>query len=68
MSEAAAGSGDATGGKTAPMADKPAGVPGLLKTYPTKATPVFALQFTQRNLLLGTGALTLPSARRKPLN
>lgn len=56
-------------------ADRPAdaaqplpGVPGLLKTFRTKATPVFALHFTQRNLLLGTGALTLPPARRKPLN
>ena len=41
------------------------GMPGLLKTFHTKATPVFALHFTQRNLLLGTGSLTLPPVKRK---
>ena len=56
-------------GKSDPAADvqPPRSVPGLLKTFQTKATPVFALHFTQRNLLLGTGALTLPPLRRKPL-
>ncbi len=33
-----------------------------LQSFPTKATPVFAVKFTRRNLLLGSGALTL---RRK---
>ena len=33
-----------------------------LQSYPTKATPVFTVKFSQRNLLLGSGALTL---RRK---
>ena len=36
-----------------------------LRTLTTKATPVFALRFTRRNLLLGSGALTLRS--QKPL-
>ena len=31
----------------------------LLQTYPTKATPVFAVKFSHRNLLMGSGALTL---------
>ena len=31
----------------------------LLKSFHTKATPVFCTQFTPRNLLLGSGALTL---------
>lgn len=58
----AAGKGPATGaGAAAPAA---AALPGLLKTYPTKATPVFALNFTQRNLLLGTGTLTLTRRNR----
>jgi hypothetical protein len=43
----------------------PRSVPGPLETFQTKATPVFALHFTQRNLLLGTGALTLPPLRKK---
>ena len=30
-----------------------------LQTYPTKATPVFAVRFSHRNLLMGSGALTL---------
>ena len=30
-----------------------------LRTLRTKATPVFGLRFTTRNLLLGSGALTL---------
>ena len=30
-----------------------------LQTYPTKATPVFAVKFSHRNLLMGSGALTL---------
>ncbi len=30
-----------------------------LRSYPTKATPVFAVRFSQRNLLLASGALTL---------
>lgn len=70
LQEAVAAGGDAAGKAAAPAAEArpPAGVPGLLKTFQTKATPVFALHFTQRNLLLGTGALTLPPARRKPLN
>lgn len=33
---------------------------GLLCTWKTKLTPVFGLRFTTRNLLLGSGALTLP--------
>lgn len=33
---------------------------GLLATWRTKMTPVFGLRFTTRNLLLGSGALTLP--------
>lgn len=32
----------------------------LLATWRTKLTPVFGLRFTTRNLLLGSGALTLP--------
>ncbi|KAL4432555.1 hypothetical protein ABPG77_000492 [Micractinium sp. CCAP 211/92] len=32
----------------------------LLATWRTKLTPVFGLHFTTRNLLLGSGALTLP--------
>ena len=31
----------------------------LLKTLPTKATPVFHVAFTPTNLLLASGALTL---------
>lgn len=31
----------------------------LLQSYPTKATPVFTVKFSQRNLLMGSGALTL---------
>jgi len=34
--------------------DEKAG-PDLLKTFPTKRTPVFNVQFTRRNLLLGCG-------------
>ena len=30
-----------------------------LQTYSTKATPVFAVEFSHRNLLMGSGALTL---------
>lgn len=32
----------------------------LVKTLPTKATPVYSLQFTRRNLLLAAGAINLP--------
>eukprot|EP00850_Spirogloea_muscicola_P003514 SM000014S00302 [mRNA] locus=s14:546230:551448:- [translate_table: standard] len=32
----------------------------LVKTLPTKSTPVYALQFTRRNLLLASGAFTPP--------
>ena len=40
--------------------------PRLLTTLRTKATPVFAVQFSRRNLLFGSGALTLwPGAKRK---
>lgn len=35
----------------------------LLKTYCTKATPIAALSFTPRNLLLGAGAFTVPSKK-----
>ena len=39
----------------------------LLQSYPTKATPVFTVKFSLRNLLMGSGALTLrkvqPSAQ-----
>lgn len=54
-------------GKQEPPADVQSArsVPGLLKTFQTKATPVFALHFTQRNLLLGTGALTLPPQKKR---
>ena len=31
----------------------------LLKTFTTKATPVFHVSFTPRNLLLASGAMTL---------
>ena len=31
----------------------------LLQSYPTKATPVFTVKFSARNLLMGSGALTL---------
>ena len=31
----------------------------LLQSYPTKATPVFTVKFSCRNLLMGSGALTL---------
>lgn len=43
---------------------QPGSTSGLkhLQSFPTKATPVFAVKFTRRNLLLGSGALTL---RRK---
>ncbi|BDA43395.1 Transcription initiation factor TFIID subunit 5 [Coccomyxa sp. Obi] len=43
---------------------QPGSTSGLkhLQFFPTKATPVFAVRFTRRNLLLGSGALTL---RRK---
>lgn len=34
----------------------------LIQSYPTKATPVFTVKFSHRNLLMGSGALTL---RRK---
>ena len=30
-----------------------------LQSYPTKATPVFAVRFSRRNLLMASGALTL---------
>lgn len=38
---------------------KEASVMSLLKTLPTKATPVFNVAFTPMNLLLASGALTL---------
>jgi transcription initiation factor TFIID subunit 5 len=31
----------------------------LLQSYPTKATPVFTVNFSHRNLLMGSGALTI---------
>jgi len=31
------------------------GLPGLLATIPTKKTPVLAVNFTRRNLLLAAG-------------
>ncbi|KAK9828987.1 hypothetical protein WJX72_003246 [[Myrmecia] bisecta] len=40
-------------------AKPPADTYTSLKTFRTKATPVFAVKFTNRNLLLGSGALTL---------
>ncbi len=39
---------------------------GLLCTWKTKLTPVFGLRFTTRNLLLGSGALTLPQRPPAP--
>lgn len=63
---AAAGAGGASGGGAAAAAG--AGGSGgskqgeglaHLKTFRTKATPVFGLRFTTRNLLLGSGALSL---------
>ena len=63
---AAKGPAAAAGSAAAAPSKEAASVPGLLKTFPTKATPVFALYFTQRNLLMGTGALTLPPTRHKP--
>lgn len=55
---AAAGGGGAAG---AGGAGSGSGEPyGLLATWKTKLTPVFGLRFTARNLLLGSGALTLP--------
>lgn len=49
---------------TADQDGQPGSTSGLkhLQSFPTKATPVFAVKFTRRNLLLGSGALTL---RRK---
>lgn len=35
----------------------------LIRTYRTKSTPIFGLQFTPRNLLLGSGAFTMPVKR-----
>ena len=46
----------AKGSKQAPASGEAA---KPLRTLTTKATPVFALRFTRRNLLLGSGALTL---------
>lgn len=37
----------------------------LLATWRTKLTPVFGLRFTTRNLLLGSGALTLPQRAQR---
>ncbi len=34
-----------------------------LVTWRTKLTPVYGLRFTTRNLLLGSGALTIPSRK-----
>ena len=55
------------GGAAAQQAAQQAAQPGaaaepyaLLCTWRTKLTPVFGLRFTTRNLLLGSGALTLP--------
>ncbi len=45
-------------GAPAPAAAAGAGARPL-RTLTTTATPVFALRFTRRNLLLGSGALTL---------
>lgn len=61
----------ATWPASAPAAKGPSQTPAAgeaarpLRTLTTKATPVFALRFTRRNLLLGSGALTLRS--QKPL-
>ena len=42
---------------------------GSLACLRTKATPVVAVQFSRRNLLLGAGALTAwPDARRKAVS
>jgi len=50
---------DGSGGSRADRA-------GSLACLRTKATPVAAVQFSRRNLLLGAGALTAwPDARRK---
>ncbi len=48
-------------GSPAGQDGQPSSASGLkqLQSYPTKATPVFAVKFTRRNLLLGSGALTL---------
>ena len=43
----------------APVASNSLSSLTLLQSYPTKATPVFTVKFSQRNLLLGSGALTL---------
>lgn len=48
----------------APLRSLPmGGCMGLLQKYRTKATPILRLHWSHRNLLLGTGAFTLPSLR-----
>lgn len=49
------------GGSAAGQDGQPSSASDLkqLQSYPTKASPVFAVKFTRRNLLLGSGALTL---------
>jgi hypothetical protein len=66
LGSAAAAAEAATGpGKKAGVdATKPQAQLKPLRTLRTKSTPVFALHFTPRNLLLGSGALTLPRRRR----
>ena len=52
------------GGSDSSRADRA----GSLACLRTKATPVVAVHFSRRNLLLGAGALTAwPDARRKPV-
>ena len=34
----------------------------MAHAHPTKATPLSAVQFTRRNLILATGSLVLPGA------
>jgi len=59
----AGGPGAGGGGVEVPGQQEP--VPRLLHSYRTKATPVFHLHWSQRNLLQGTGVLTLPAPGRK---
>lgn len=56
----------AAGGSAAAPAGRPADALAHLRTLRTKATPVFGLRFTTRNLLLGSGALTLYRPPRPP--
>lgn len=40
------------------------GIMDLVHTFRTKATPVFAVQFSSRNLLTATGALNIKSGNK----